>query len=59
MTINQCLWSLTIPAAYLVMHVMTWSKMKKAKGAELNPLLGKTALNLLLFALMFLIVTFN
>lgn len=52
------LWSLTIPAAYLVMHVMTWNKMKKAKGSELNPLLGKTALNLLLFALMFLIVTF-
>lgn len=52
------LWSLAIPAAYLVMHVMTWNKLKKAKGAELNPLLGKTALNLLLFALMFLIVTF-
>lgn len=51
-------WSLAIPAAYLVMHVMTWNNLKKAKGAELNPLLGKTALNLLLFALMFLIVTF-
>ena len=52
------LWYLVIPAAYLVMHVMTWNNLKKAKGAELNPLLGKTALNLLLFALMFLIVTF-
>ena len=51
-------WSLAIPAAYLVMHVMTWNDLKKAKGAELNPLLGKTALNLLLFAWMFLIVTF-
>ena len=50
-------WSLAIPAAYLVMHVMTWNNLKKAKGAGLNPLLGKTALNLLLFALMFLIVT--
>lgn len=52
------LWSLVISAAYLVMHIMTWKKLKKAKGADLNPLLGKTALNLLLFALMFLIVTF-
>ena len=52
-------WSLAIPAAYLVMHVMTWNNLKKAKGAELNPLLGKTALNLLLFALMFLILTIS
>ena len=53
------IWHLAIPAAYLIMHVMTWIKIKKAKGAELNPLLGKTALNLLLFALMFLILTIS
>lgn len=47
-------WILPVPAVYLAMHVMTWKKLKKAEGIELNPLLGKTALNLLLFALMFI-----
>lgn len=51
-------WSLTVPAIYLVMHIMTWNKMKKSKGAELNQVLGKTALNLLLFAILFLLLTF-
>ena len=55
--VRMPIWHLAIPTAYLIMHVMTWIKIKKAKGAELNPLLGKTALNLLLFALMFLVVT--
>ena len=53
------LWTSVVPAAYLVMHVMTWNKLKKAKGAELNPLLGKTALNLLLFAVMFLMSCYS
>lgn len=51
------MWRLAVPAVYLFMHVTTLNKLKKAKGAELNPLLGKTALNLLLFALMFIVVT--
>lgn len=51
------MWRLAVPAVYLFMHITTWNKLKKAKGAELNPLLGKTALNLLLFALMFIVVT--
>lgn len=51
------MWRLAVPAVYLFMHITIWNKLKKAKGAELNPLLGKTALNLLLFALMFIVVT--
>jgi 1,4-dihydroxy-2-naphthoate octaprenyltransferase len=52
------LWALIIPAIYIVMHIMTWNMLRKAKGAELNPLLGKTALNLLLFTTMFLLLSF-
>ena len=52
------LWSLAVPAVYLIMHIMTWNKLKRSEGAELNPLLGKTALNLLIFTLMFLLMTF-
>ena len=52
-------WAISVPAAFIVLHILTWNKMKKAKGAELNPILGKTALNLLLFAVMFLLATFQ
>ena len=52
------LWALGIPAVYVVMHIMTWNKLRISKGSELNPLLGKTAMNLLLLTLMFLLLTF-
>lgn len=45
-------WVLIIPVAYLVMHTATWMKLTKTEGAALNPLLGKTARNMLVFALM-------
>lgn len=48
------LWSVIIPAVYLIMHYVTWNKMRNAIGAEFNPLLGQTAFNLFLFALMLL-----
>lgn len=51
------LWAVTVPALFMVMHILTWNKLKKSKGADLNPVLGKTALNLLLFAVMFILVT--
>ena len=49
------LWSLFAPAVYLVLHFVTWRLLVRAKGAALNPLLGRTATNLLLFALFFLL----
>lgn len=49
------LWSLAIVFVYLVLHLKNWQYLKKAQGAALNPLLGKTAVTLLLFSLMFLI----
>lgn len=56
--ISMPLWALAAPAAYIVLHILAWNKLKKAKGAALNPILGKTALNLLIFAVMFLLLTF-
>lgn len=48
------LWTLVIPVVYLILHFRTWQALLQARGAELNPLLGRTAINLLLFSLMFL-----
>lgn len=50
------LWTLAIPVLYLVMHTITWSKLKHRDGAALNPLLGETARNMLIFTILFTIV---
>ena len=49
-------WSLVLPAVYLIMHVTTWRRVVTSKGMALNPLLGKTARNLLVFSLMLLAI---
>ena len=48
---------LAAPAVYLVMHVLTWKKLVGKRGAALNPILGETARNLLIFTLLFLFST--
>ncbi len=50
------MWTLVIPALYLVMHTVTWYKLRHRDGAALNPLLGATARNMLIFTLLFTIV---
>lgn len=47
-------WALSVPVIYLLLHVATWRKLKQSKGAKLNPLLGRSAMNLLLFTLLLL-----
>ena len=47
--------SLLVPALYSVLHVATWKKVVQSRGAALNPLLGRSAVNLLLFALTLLV----
>ncbi len=42
---------LIFPACYLLLHTLTWRAMCTNEGAALNPILGRTALNLLLFTL--------
>jgi len=41
---------------YLVMHTATWYKLRHRDGAALNPLLGETARNMLIFTILFTIV---
>ena len=51
------LWSLPIVAVYLVLHLRNSMQLKHSRGAALNPLLGKTAVTLLVFSLMLLVAT--
>lgn len=50
------IWTLVIPVLYLVMHTVTWHKLRHREGAALNPLLGETARNMLIFTILFTIV---
>ena len=47
------LWALAVPSVYLVLHVRAWHCLKQSTGAAINPILGKTAINLLIFAVLF------
>lgn len=48
------LWALPITVLYLILHTRNWLYLRRATGAALNPLLGKTAMTLLIFSLMFI-----
>ena len=49
-------WTLAIPVIYLIMHTITWYRLTHREGKALNPLLGATARNMLIFTLLFTIV---
>lgn len=53
--VKQGLYSLVVPAVYIVLHVATWRKVVASRGAALNPLLGRSAVNLLVFTLLLLV----
>ena len=44
--------ALLVPLIYLLAHAFTWRALTHSTGATLNPLLGRTAANLLLFAVL-------
>lgn len=50
------MWTLAIPVLYLVLHTITWYKLTRREGKALNPLLGGTARNMLIFTLLLTIV---
>lgn len=52
--IALCVSLRTAPAMviYLILHLHTFSRMRQLEGQALNPLLGQTARNMLLFALL-------
>lgn len=45
-------WAAVVPTIYLLLHIATWRKLTRSIGTALNPLLGKTAMNLLLFTML-------
>lgn len=47
-------WALAVPVIYIALHLKVWLKLRRAEGAALNPLLGRTAVNLLVFSLLFI-----
>ena len=46
-------WVWAVPLIYLALHIKTWYRLRQSAGAAINPLLGRTAMNLLIFALLF------
>jgi 1,4-dihydroxy-2-naphthoate octaprenyltransferase len=46
-------WALATPLIYLALHIKTWYHLKQSTGSAINPILGRTAMNLLIFALLF------
>lgn len=52
-------WALTVPLIYIILHIKVWLKLREATGAGLNPLLGKTAVNLLIFSVLFLCMSLS
>lgn len=46
------LYAITAPLFYLCTHIYLWHSLSKYNGAALNPLLGKTAINLLIFTIL-------
>lgn len=44
--------TLVAPAAYLALHLRTWLAIRRSSGASLNPLLGATARNMLIYSLL-------
>ena len=49
-------WALSVPAVYLVLHIALWNRLRLSTGPALNPILGRTAFNLLMFSVLFLAV---
>ena len=56
---NLTSWALTIPLIYIILHIKVWLKLREATGAGLNPLLGRTAVNLLIFSVLFLCMSLS
>ncbi len=49
------LWTLLAPLVYINLHFYTWMRLRRSEGSALNPLLGATARNMLIFTLLLLI----
>ena len=45
-------WTMLPPAIYLALHLTSWHRLKQRTGAALNPILGATARNMLIFTIL-------
>lgn len=45
-------WTMLPPAIYMALHLTSWLRLKQRTGAALNPILGATARNMLIFTLL-------
>lgn len=45
-------WTMLPPAIYMALHLTTWQRLKQRTGAALNPILGATARNMLIFTIL-------
>lgn len=45
-------WTMLPPAIYMALHLTTWHRLKQRTGAALNPILGATARNMLVFTIL-------
>ena len=48
-------WILILPLVYLYLHLKTYRALLQRRGTSLNPLLGRTAMNLLMFTLLLIV----
>ena len=51
-------WTMLPPTIYMVLHLTSWHRLKQRTGAALNPILGATARNMLIFTLLLTLFLF-
>ena len=51
-------WTMLPPTIYMALHLTTWHRLKQRTGAALNPILGATARNMLIFTLLLTLFLF-
>ena len=51
-------WTILPPAIYMALHLTSWLRLKQRTGAALNPILGATARNMLIFTLLLTLFLF-
>ena len=51
-------WTMLPPAIYMALHLTSWHRLRQRTGAALNPILGATARNMLIFTLLLTLFLF-
>ena len=51
-------WTMLPPAIYMALHLTSWHRLKQRTGTALNPILGATARNMLIFTLLLTLFLF-